>query len=135
MDYLPTLRDSISTSLKLKIFSTKKQAENAHLYNSKLINFPISNCKNNLKNFDSNRLKKTAIKAYPLTNRPRGMDDIKSVKFNQKQIKNKNNIIPVWIVETKKNNYVLLDGAHRIVAHYIETKKHILAYIIKKGSF
>ena len=132
MDYIATLKDSISTSLKLKIFLTKKQAEKSHLYNSKLIKFPMSNCRNKLKNFDSNRLKKTAIKAYPLTNRPRGDDDIKSVKFNQKQIKNKNNIIPIWIVETKKNNYVLLDGAHRIVAHYIETKKNIPAYIIKK---
>jgi len=31
----------------------------------------------------------------------------------------------------KNNKYTLIDGVHRIVASYIENKKHITAYIIK----
>ena len=57
------------------------------------------------------------------------MNDIKSVKFYQKQIKNKKNIIPIWIVKNKKK-FTLLDGAHRIVAHFIENKQKIPTYII-----
>lgn len=130
MDYIPSLKDSICTSVKLKIFSTKKISLKNHLENSKLIKFSMKNCKNNLLNFNPERLKKTATKAYPLKNRPRGINDIKSVKYIQKQIKNKKNIIPIWILK-KNKKYILLDGAHRIVAHFIENKKFIPSYIIK----
>ena len=37
--------------------------------------------------------------------------------------------MPIWIVY-KKKQYTLLDGAHRIVANYIENKKNILKNII-----
>ena len=30
----------------------------------------------------------------------------------------------------KNNKYTLLDGAHRIVASYIESKQYIYAYVI-----
>jgi hypothetical protein len=33
----------------------------------------------------------------------------------------------------KNNKYILLDGAHRIVASYIENIKHINAYIIQNS--
>ncbi len=84
----------------------------------------------NVINFDKNRLKKSAVDAYPPDNRPRKLDDIKSVKWHQKQIKNNIAIQPIWIA-LKNKKYILLDGAHRIVANYIEDKKHISAYIIK----
>jgi len=32
--------------------------------------------------------------------------------------------------DTKNNKYLLLDGAHRVVASYIEDKHYINAYII-----
>jgi ParB-like chromosome segregation protein Spo0J len=34
------------------------------------------------------------------------------------------------MVYTKNNKYILLDGAHRIVASYILGKKNINAYVI-----
>ena len=69
------------------------------------------------------------MKAYPLNDRPRGNNDISSVKFYQKQIKKRKIITPIWLV-LKDKKYILLDGAHRIVASYIENKKNIQAYII-----
>ena len=129
MDYIPVLRDSVSTSVSMKFFNSKEEALMKHIYNSKLISFPLSKCKN-LNNFNPERLQSSVIKAYPLNNRPRGDKDIKSVKYYQKLIKNKLYIPPIWIIE-KNNNYILLDGAHRIVANYIENKKYIPAYLIK----
>jgi hypothetical protein len=128
MDYIQVLRDSIETSLTMKLFKSKEESLNNHIFNSELILFSLSNCKN-LNNFNLERLQKSAIKAYPLHNRPRGDKDIKSVKYYQKLIKNNIDIQPIWIVK-KNNNYILLDGAHRIVASYIENKKNIKSYII-----
>lgn len=122
------MHDSVETSLKLGLFKSKEKAIYKHIYNSKLISLPLSKCKH-LNNFNPDRLKKSAVKAYPLDDRPRGNDDIKSVKYYQKRIQKNLDIQPIWIV--KKNNiFTLLDGAHRIVASYIEDKKHIPAYCI-----
>ncbi len=75
------------------------------------------------------RLQKSAVKAYPINDRPRGNKDISSVKYYQKQILQEKEITPIWMVY-KNNKYILLDGAHRIVASYIENKKYIYAYVI-----
>ena len=129
MDYIQVLRDSVETSVSMKLFKTKEEATMKHIFNSKLISFPLSKCKN-LDNFNPERLQISAVKSYPLDNRPRGDKDISSVKYYQKLIKNKLDIQPIWIIE-KNNNYILLDGAHRIVASYIENKKFIPTYLIK----
>jgi len=128
MDYIEYLNNSIETSVSMKLFKTKEEATMKHMFNSKLISFPLSKCRN-LDNFNPERLQKTAVKAYPLHDRPRGDKDISSVKYHQKLIKNKLEIYPIWVLK-KNNNYILLDGAHRIVANYIEDKKYIPTYLI-----
>jgi hypothetical protein len=128
MDYIQVLHDSIETSLSIKIFKTKDEATMKHIFNSKLISFPLSKC-NTLNNFNLERLQSSAVKAYPLHNRPRGDKDISTVKYYQKQIKNNLDIQPIWIIK-KNNDYILLDGAHRIVASFIENKKYIPSYLI-----
>jgi hypothetical protein len=128
MDYIAVLRDSVETSLSLGLFKTKKESSVAHIFNSKLVKLPLSRF-NNVENFNPDRLQDSATKAYPLDNRPRGIDDINSVKFYQKQIKNGKIVQPIWLVE-KNKKYILLDGAHRIVSTYIENKNTIDAYII-----
>jgi hypothetical protein len=128
MSYIQVLHDSIETSVSIKLFKSKEEATIKHIFNSKLIYFPLSKCKN-LDNFNPERLQTTAIKAYPLDNRPREDEDISSVEYYQKLIKNKLDIQPIWIMK-KNNNYVLLDGAHRIVASYIENKHYIPTYLI-----
>jgi hypothetical protein len=100
-----------------------------HIFNSELISFPLSKCQK-LENFNPERLQPSAIKAYPIHNRPRGNKDISSVKYYQKLIKNKIDITPIWIIK-KNNKYILLDGVHRIVASYIENKNNIQTYLIK----
>ena len=130
MNYIPVLRDSIETSVSMQIFKSKEEASMKHLYDSKLTLFPLLKCKN-LNNFNPERLQKMAIKAYPLYDRPRGNNDISSVKYYQKMIKKHLDIQPIWMVYSTKSGYTLLDGAHRIVASYIENKKNIYAYIIR----
>ena len=98
---------------------------------SKLVEIPLYMFANNgIENFNSNRLKESAAKAYPLDDRPRGDADISSVEYHQNQIKQQNGTInPIWLLY-KNNKHVLLDGAHRIIASYIEGVEFIRAYII-----
>ena len=128
MNYISIIKDSIETSVSMKIFKNKEESAFAHIFKSNLVKIPLSIFEN-IDNFNPNRLQKSAIKAYPLNNRPRGNKDISSVKYYQKQIQQKKNIIPIWLIY-KNDKYILLDGAHRIVASYIENSKYINSYII-----
>lgn len=127
-DYVNILKDSIDTSVYMKIFKNREDALMGHIFNSKLVKVPLSRFKN-VDNFDPNRLQKSVVKAYPINNRPRGNSDINSVKYYQKKIQQKIDITPIWMIQ-KNNKYILLDGAHRVVASYIEDKHNIKAYII-----
>jgi NADH:ubiquinone oxidoreductase subunit E len=126
---MSSIVDSINTSISMKIFKNKEEAAYSHIFNSKLVKIPLNTFKNdNVDNFYSVKLQKSAVKAYPLTDRPRGKEDISSVKYYQKQIQQKKGITPVWMIQ-KNKKYILLDGAHRIVASYIEDMP-VYAYII-----
>ena len=128
-DCINILQDSIDTSVDMKIFKNREEAAYSHIFNSKLVKIPLSTFKNdNVDNFNSIRLQNSAVKAYPLTRRPRGNKDIISVKYYQKQIQQKKEVTPVWMIQ-KNKKYILLDGAHRIVASYIEDVP-VYAYII-----
>ena len=130
-NYINILQHSIDTSIHMKIFKNREDSAKAHIFNSSLVKIPLSIFTNNKKvyNFDPKRLQKSAVKAYPLQNRPRGSRDISSVKYYQKQIQQKNEITPIWMIQ-KNDKYILLDGAHRIVASYIENKNYIKSYVI-----
>jgi hypothetical protein len=127
-DYVNILQDSIYTSVDMKIFKNIKDASIAHIFKSKLVKIKLSIFKN-VDNFNPERLQKSATKAYPINDRPRGDSDINSIKYYQKQIQQKKDITPIWLIQ-KNNKYILLDGAHRIVASYIENKHYINAYVI-----
>jgi len=68
--------------------------------------------------------------SYPKYDRPRGIDDLKSVWFYRQKLQNDEYIEPIWIVNVN-NTYILLDGAHRLVASYQENKNFIYSYIIE----
>ena len=127
-DYIDFLKDSIITSVSMKIFKNIEDASVAHIFKSMLVKLPLSMFAD-VDNFNPDRLKKKAINAYPLNDRPRCNSDITCVKYYQKQIKQKKEISPIWMIQIN-NKYVLLDGAHRIVASYILGKKNINAYVI-----
>jgi hypothetical protein len=126
---MSSIVDSIDTSVDMKLFKNREEAAYSHIFNSKVVKIPLNTFKNdNVINFDSVRLQNSAVKAYPLNDRPRGKEDIISVKYYQKQIQQKKEITPVWMIQ-KNKKYILLDGAHRIVASYIEDIP-VYAYII-----
>ena len=126
---MSSIVDSIDTSIDMKIFKNREEAAFSHIFNSKIVKIPLNTFKNgNVDNFDSVRLQNSAVKAYPLNDRPRGNEDIISVKYYQKQIQQKKEITPVWMIR-KNKKYILLDGAHRIVASYIEDVP-VYAYVI-----
>ena len=128
MDYVSVIIDSVETSINLKLFKNREESTLAHIFKSKLEKIPLSLFKN-VDNFNPELLQKSAIKSYPLSDRPRGDDDISSIKFYQKQIQQKIEIQPIWIIK-KNKKYILLDGAHRVVSSYIENKHFVYAYII-----
>lgn len=130
MDYKKIILGSINTSMKLKLFGSKEESTEAHLNKSILTKISFNSSKfKNMDNFNRDRLKTSACQAFPLNNRPRGLEDIRSVKYFQKILENQD-LLPIWIVE-KSGQYILLDGVHRIVASYIEKKTYIYAYVIK----
>jgi hypothetical protein len=124
-----SLRNSISTSVYIKIFKNHKCAIMAHIFKSTLLQLQLS-LFTNVNNFNPARLQKTAREAYPLHNRPRGNNDIDSVIYHQTRIQQREDIPPIWVVQ-QNNQYILLDGAHRIVASYIEDIPYINAYVIR----
>jgi hypothetical protein len=122
------LRDSIQSSVKLGVFTSAKTSAYAHVFDSKLVRFPLSQSKD-LRNFNPARLSKDP---YPSEDRPRGQDDLKSVLHHRRKIENHGETDPIWIA-MQGDNYILLDGAHRIVAAYLENKRLIPAYVIGSG--
>jgi hypothetical protein len=127
-DYINFLQDSIDTSVSMKIFKNREDASIAHIFKSKLIKIPLSTFAD-VDNFSPGRLQNSAVKAYPIHNRPRCKSDITCVKYYQKQIQQKKEISPIWLMQVN-DKYLLLDGAHRIVASYILGKKYVLSYVI-----
>ena len=126
-NYINILKAAIDTSIIMKIFKNREDASMAHIFKSELVKINMSQIIL-LDNFNPERLQKSPEKAYPLNNRPRGDADINSFIYYQQLIQEKKDISPIWII--KKDKYILLDGAHRIVASYIENKKYITAYVI-----
>ena len=122
---MDALKDSIQTSLKIGIFSSQRVSLDHHL-KSELVRFPLSLCKD-LNNFDPARLSATP---YPKKNRPRGQGDLDSVLHHRHRIRNQGETDPIFIA-VKDGQYTLLDGAHRIVASYLENKRKILAYLVR----
>jgi hypothetical protein len=125
MEFLQDIKDSVETSVNLKLFSSLKLSSYYHIFKSKLITFPLTKCEE-LINFNPSRLSKDP---YPKEDRPRGQKDLDSVLHHRRIIRKQGYTEPIWIAR-KNNNYILLDGAHRIVSTYLENKRNIQTYII-----
>ena len=125
MESLKVMKDSVETSVSIKLFSSIETASYYHIFKSKLFQFPLSKCRE-LNNFNQARLSKDP---YPEEDRPRGQTDLKSVLHHRRIIRQHGHTEPIWIA-LKKGEYTLLDGAHRIVATYLENKRIIPSYII-----
>ena len=123
---MQALIDSIETSVTIKLFKNKKDSSYDHIFNSELVMFKMSEC-DNLENFNPKRLSQDP---YPEQNRPRGQRNLNSVIHHREVIKSTGHVEPIWIA-LKDGEYTLLDGAHRIVATFLEGKSEFPAYIVK----
>jgi hypothetical protein len=126
-------RDAVSTWQKINDLKRYPITVDSVL-NQKVVLFPMSDFHNQqCENFDSRRLQPTAEEAYPITNRPRGDADIASVKFHQGAVSTP--IILVLDVSMHAiGRLILLDGAHRIVAHHINQREYIYAKVLVVSS-
>jgi ParB-like chromosome segregation protein Spo0J len=71
----------------------------------------------------------------PQTGLTRSDDDIQSVDYCQSQIREGIQVThPIWLLLQKNGKYLLLDGAHRIVASYILDQPYIPAFVISSSS-
>lgn len=120
------MRESLATAVTMKLFSSLNVASYHHIFNSKLESITMAQCRD-LDNFKSARLSKDP---YPEHDRPRGQEDLDSVKQLRQKIRKHGLIDPIWIYQKNGVN-ILLDGAHRIVAHYLENKRAVPCYIIR----
>ena len=118
-----TLKDSVVTSVKIGIFSTEETASRAHIFNTQFTVLDKS-LWNDLQNFNPDRLSTT-----PYKNKPRGENNMKSVNYHKKQIETHGYTSPIWVAKQGKT-LTLLDGAHRLVATYLEGKSEIPAFIV-----
>ena len=125
MEFLQDIKDSVETSVTIKLFPSLKVSSYYHIFSSELFQFPLSKCKE-LNNFNPARLSKDP---YPEEDRPRGQKDLDSVLHHRRIIRKQGHTEPIWIA-LKKGEYILLDGAHRIVAAYLENKRTIQTYLI-----
>jgi hypothetical protein len=119
------LRDSVHTSVRIKVFPSTKKSLHAHVFDSELVHFPISKCRD-LNNFNPARL---SHDPYPKEDRPRGQADIDSVVYHINTIRREGEVDPIYVA-AKDGSYTLLDGAHRIIATYLEKKRTVPAYIV-----
>ena len=122
MEFLENLKDSVETSVNLGVFKNRAAASEAHVYRSSYMMISMELCRE-LNNFNPDRLSNNP---YPEKNRPRGNADMNSVKYHRAQIREYGQTTPIYI----GNNNTLFDGAHRIVAYYLENKRKVPAYII-----
>ena len=120
------LRDAIETAVKLKLFPSIERASKSLVFNSKnIVMLPISRCKQ-MDNFNPARL---SDNPYPKEDRPRGARDLTSVRYHRQLVRTVGRTTPIWIAH-KNGRYILLDGAHRIVATYLEGKRTIPAFVV-----
>ena len=124
-----SLRDSVATSVSMNLFENRERASMAHIFNSKFLEIPLSTF-TDVDNFNPDRLQSSAERAYPVDDRPRSDDDIRSVDYYQSRIRDGGQVTPIWLLLQKNGKYMLLDGAHRIVASYILDQPYMPAFVI-----
>ena len=91
MEFIKSIKDSVETSIAIKLFSSEKQSSYYHIFHSIFNTIPISQCRD-MKNFNPMRLSEDP---YPEHDRPRGKSDLDSVKYHRRIIKKNGNTEPI----------------------------------------
>ena len=122
MEFLQDMKDSVETSVRIRLFPSLEQSSYYHIFKCTLVQFPLSKCKE--LHFNNARPSND-----PRPDRTKREKDLESVFYHRIVIHNQGHTEPIWIA-LKNGEYRLLDGAHRIVATHLENKETIPAYII-----
>ena len=126
MESINIMQKSIGTSMLLRLFPSEKESAYAHIFKSTFLKFPMADIRG-LENF--NHAVRLSKEPYPKDDRPRGQEDLDSVQYHRRTIRKNGSTEPIWIA-LKAGKYILLDGAHRLVATHLENKRVIPAFIV-----
>ena len=122
------MRDSVETAVFIHLFKTQKESACAHIFHSRFEFMPLSKFRD-MDNFNPDRL---SLNPYPIEDRPRGQDDLSSIRYHRHIIRLSGQTDPVWVAHSAETGrYTLLDGAHRIASTFIEGKRTIPCYILE----
>lgn len=125
MDFIQSIRDSVETSVSLKLFPSENVAARHHIFNTTYKMLSMADCRS-LENIDPIRF---SSDPYPADNRPRGQKDLDSLKYHRRMIRKHGHTEPIWIAK-KGTRHIKLDGVHRIAATNLENKRQIPAFIV-----
>ena len=130
MEYLQNMKDSVETSVSIKLFSSLNISSYYHIFKSKLLRFPLSKCRE-LHNFNSARLSKDP---YPKEDRPRGQKDLESVLHHRRIIRQHGHTEPIWIALDRRAFQTGTKSKREWESIILKTIKYLLSLPSRSGS-
>jgi hypothetical protein len=130
-DSLTVITDAADAVLFIQLSKDVKEVCYAFIFRSKLTEFHMTEYnKQNIHNINVHRNSDTPEKCYPECDRPRGYEDVVSVRYHMKHLQEGKELEPIWILQINSKKYIL-DGFHRIAAISVEKKPSIKCYFVK----
>jgi hypothetical protein len=130
-DSLTVITDAVDAVLFIQLCSDVREVCYACVFKSKMIDFKMADYnKKNIHNINIYRNSDTPEKCYPENDRPRGYEDVVSVRHHMKTLQEGHELEPIWILQINGKKYIL-DGFHRIAATSVEKRASIKAYYVK----
>lgn len=128
---LTVMTDAADAVLFCQLSKDIKEVCYAFVFRSKLSEFHMKDyTKQNIHNINVHRNSDTPEKCYPECDRPRGLEDVVSVRHHMKHLQEGKELEPIWILQINGKKYIL-DGFHRIAAISVEKKPSIRCYFVK----
>lgn len=128
---LTVITDAVDAVLFIQLSKDVKEVCYAFVFRSKLMDFFMKDyVKENIHNINYHRNSDTPEKCYPESDRPRGFEDVVSVRYHIKHLQEGKELEPIWILQINGKKYIL-DGFHRIAAISVEKRPSIKSYFVK----
>ena len=124
-------KDAAATAVTVGLFPDRASASEAFLFMSSLEKLSIREFgEGKYENFNPARLSEDP---YPPHNRPRGKADLASVAFHRRVLRKGGELAAVVVLERRDGSRYTLDGVHRVVAAFLEKRKHVMGIVIKQA--
>lgn len=128
---LTVITDAIDAVLFIQLSNDMKEIAYASVFRSKLVDFKMTDYnKSYIHNINVFRNLDTPEKCYPECDRPRGLEDLVSVRHHCKILQQGKELEPIWMLNIHGKRYIL-DGFHRIAATCCEKRPIIKCYYVK----